>query len=105
MNGTVVRTPRARRDLTEIADYLAEHAHQTVADRFLDAANETLTLLAGNPELGSPWESDNPDLADVRWHAVAGFPNHLLFYRPTEQGIELIRVLYAARDLEALLGG
>jgi toxin ParE1/3/4 len=36
---------------------------------------------------------------------VAGFPNHLIFYRPVESGVEVIRVLHAKRDIEALFGG
>jgi plasmid stabilization system protein ParE len=37
---------------------------------------------------------------------VSGFPNHLIFYRPLEGGgIEVIRVLHAKRDIEALFGG
>ena len=36
---------------------------------------------------------------------VAGFPNHLIFYRPIESGVEVIRVLHASRDIESLFGG
>ena len=42
---------------------------------------------------------------DVRMWRVTGFPSHLIFYRQTEGGIEIIRVLHAKRDIDALFGG
>ena len=35
---------------------------------------------------------------------VRGFAKYLLFYRETPEGIELVRVLHAARDIGAALG-
>ena len=40
------------------------------------------------------------DLADI-----AGFDNYLIFYRPTERGVEIIRVIHGSRDIEDLFGG
>jgi toxin ParE1/3/4 len=37
--------------------------------------------------------------------AVKGFEKHLIFYRQRETGIEIVRVLHAARDVEAILCG
>lgn len=36
---------------------------------------------------------------------MADFPKHLVFYRPLpdERGVEIVRVLHGARDLEALM--
>jgi toxin ParE1/3/4 len=44
-----------------------------------------------------------PRLADLRRWPVSGFPNHLIFYQPTEGGIEVVRVLHGARDLATML--
>lgn len=30
------------------------------------------------------------------------FPNHLIFYRPVEDGIEVLRVVHGAQDIEAI---
>ncbi|MBI4604738.1 MAG: type II toxin-antitoxin system RelE/ParE family toxin [Planctomycetes bacterium] len=35
---------------------------------------------------------------------MRGFEQHLVFYRPVEDGIEVVRVLHGARDLRAILG-
>lgn len=58
MNGAVTTRPQARRDLVELADYI-EQNRPAAAERFLDAAAETLALLAGMPEMGSLWESES----------------------------------------------
>jgi plasmid stabilization system protein ParE len=42
-------------------------------------------------------------LAGLRIWRVDGFPDHLIFYRPIEGGIEIIRILPAARDIDAVL--
>jgi toxin ParE1/3/4 len=57
------------------------------------------------PELGIVREYDDPALLGVRMWRVTGFPNHLIFYRPIERGIEVVRVLHARRDIESLFGG
>lgn len=33
---------------------------------------------------------------------VRGFENYVIFYRPIEHGIEIVRVLHAARDIAAV---
>jgi toxin ParE1/3/4 len=38
----------------------------------------------------------------MRWHSVRGFRKYLVFYIPRSDGIEVVRVLHGARDLEAL---
>jgi len=47
----------------------------------------------------------SPVLAGVRMLRIAGFDNYLIFYCPTENGIDIIRVLHAKRDIDALFGG
>ena len=37
-----------------------------------------------------------------RWH-IDGFDDHLIIYRETERGIEIVRVLHGARDIVAIL--
>jgi len=44
------------------------------------------------------------ELSGVRSWTVTGFENYLIFYRPVEGGIEILRVVHGARDLENLFG-
>ena len=100
----VVKHPSALRDILEIADYLARTASLAVADRFVTAVEKTAQSLARMPGIGTPWDSDEPRLAGMRFFPVTKFPNHLLFYRPSEDedAIELVRVLHGARDIAGI---
>ena len=43
------------------------------------------------------------ELTTLRMFPIRDFPKYFIFYRPTEEGIEVVRVLHASRDLQALL--
>lgn len=99
----ILRTPAARIDVVEIAVYLGTEASVEIADRFLDALESAYEQLAEAPEVGSPYRTTNPALTHLRKWRVPTFPNHLIFYHPTKGGVEVVRVLHGARDLEPLL--
>lgn len=103
MNRRVSRHPGALRDVEESAIYIGQDAPE-VAFRFLDAVEATLRLLANNAEIGHARAFPHPGLAGLRSFAVRGFEKHLIFYRPTADGIEVLRVLHSPRDLGAALG-
>jgi toxin ParE1/3/4 len=100
---TVVRRPEAVRDVIEAADFIARRKSLAAADRFMAAVELTAERLARMPGAGSPWESGHPRLGDLRFAPVSRHRNHLIFDRPTADGIELVRVLHGARDLERIL--
>jgi toxin ParE1/3/4 len=93
--------PQAELDVEGHARYIAQYS-RAAADRFIDAVDETLQIALAFPELGSPWEAASTRFQDLRWWRVRGFPNHLIFYRSIPRGIEVIRVVHGAQDLEAL---
>ena len=101
MTRRLTRTPEARRDIIEHAVYLGQQSARTAA-RFLDAVEASLERLVEMPQLGSPRDFPNPELTGLRSWAVRGFPNVLIFYRLTETGIDVIRVLHGARDLPGI---
>lgn len=45
----------------------------------------------------------NPRLIGVRFRRIGGFPNHLLFYRATEDTVDVMSVVHASRDWAKLL--
>jgi toxin ParE1/3/4 len=102
MSGKINKRDAAKLAIIDIADHLATNS-MLVSARFIDAVERTLKFLAAAPEIAGRWESDHPRLADVRVWPVDGFPNHLLFYRPIADGIDLIFVCHASRDLDKLL--
>jgi len=52
--------------------------------------------------MGRRREFDNPDLIGMRSWRVKRFPKYLIFYIPIEDGVEIVRVLHGARNLEAI---
>lgn len=103
MSGKILRRPRSERDVVGIAYHIAQRS-LSAADRFLDAYDQTLKDLLALPYLGSPWETPQPKHADLRCWPVNGFPNHLIFYCVSSEGIEVVRVLHGSRDLDTMLG-
>ena len=101
MSGSVIRNPRVEQDLDDLSLYIAQ-TNLRAALRFLDAAERTFTRLARRPTLGSLWETSNPEYAQLKVWSVQGFENHLVFFRQIDGGIEIIRVLHAARDIESI---
>ena len=101
MNAVIHRTDSAYSDLNEQAKYIQRDSPQA-AIRFLAAAEATFERLAATPELGQRQEFGRAELAGLRVWQVQGFDNYLVFYRPIERGIEVLRVLHAARDIAAI---
>jgi toxin ParE1/3/4 len=86
-----------------MAVYLGTEATPEIADRFLVALERAYERLASMPYVGSPYRTTNPALRELRKWPVPKFPNHLIFYRAIPNGVEIIRVLHASRDLTRLL--
>jgi toxin ParE1/3/4 len=96
-----VLSPAADRDTDEHFLYIAKRNHEA-AVRFFHAAEASFQRLARMPELGERQEFGRAELAGLRAWQVRGFENYLIFYRPIEHGIEIVRVLHAARDIAAI---
>lgn len=95
-------TPAADRDLEEQAAYIGRDSLEA-AVRFTDAAKAALMRLAEMPRMGSVRETRNPNLKGLRTWRIPGFERHLVFYRITDEGIEVVRVLHGARDIPRIL--
>jgi toxin ParE1/3/4 len=100
----VLKWDAAKGDLTAQWVWYAENAGVEVADRFLEAAEKTLTLLSTQPETGAQFFVSKVELQGMRRFPVSdGFEKILLFYFPLEDGVDLVRVVHGSRDLERLL--
>lgn len=91
----VLRRPLAGADIAEIWDFIAEDSLDQ-ADRWVDRLDEKLHLLAGRPLMGR----DRSELA-------AGlrsmpFGRYVIFYLPLDDGIDVVRILHSARDVDAI---
>jgi toxin ParE1/3/4 len=101
MTAAIRRTKEAFSDLNEQATFIQRES-PNAAIRFLAAAEATFQRLAAMPELGQRQEFGRKELDGLRVWQVQGFENYLIFYRPFERGIEVFRVLHAARDVAAI---
>jgi len=97
----IVRRPAADGDVEFAAVFLAERDPE-VADRFIDAVRATEEALLLTPGMGTLRDYDKSTLKGMRFHLVKGFRKYLIFYIPRDDGIEVVRVLHGARDLEGL---
>ncbi len=87
--------PKARIDIDEIWDYIAEDS-PAQADSFIDRMVSKLKLLAHEPGLGRFRHDLMPELQSFP------FERYVIFYRTTARGIDVVRVLHAARDAKGL---
>jgi toxin ParE1/3/4 len=102
MISPVTQRPRARLDLLEQFVYFGEQAGAELAERYFAAVDATCLQLADHPQSGVLYDSGIARLEGLRRVPVKGFENYLLFYLPHENGIEVIRVFHAARDIDNL---
>ena len=93
----VTRRPEARADLAEIWDFIAQDSPKRASEllRNLESVFETL---ASQPMMGR----ERPELADD----LRSFPvgRYVIYYLPWPDGIDVVRVLHAARDVTRLIG-
>lgn len=91
--GQVFKRPAARSDLVEIWSFIADD-NQVAADRFLNTLETKLKTLSTQPQMGRT----RPELmAGLRSFPVASY---VVFYLPMSDGIDIVRVLHSARDID-----
>ena len=98
----ILRRPAAIEDLVAQGEYYVEQGSPETAVRFLEAADAAFEQLARRPGIGAPRRYRKPQLSGLRMWPIPEFEKHLIFYRQTEDGIEVVRVLHGARDLKRL---
>jgi toxin ParE1/3/4 len=91
----VLLSPEAELDVDEIAFRIALDKPDA-AKRWLSRAGEQFRMLAD-------WPGAGPARAELRVGLRSlPFGNYVIFYRPTGDGVEIVRVLDGHRDLGRL---
>jgi toxin ParE1/3/4 len=94
MKPQIARRPQALADLAEIWGFIAEDS-EAHADAFADKIDSVFQSLAGQPMMGRT----RPELgANLRSFPVGCY---VIFYLPLSNGIDVVRVLHGARDVES----
>ena len=91
----VTRRPLAETDILEIWDYIADD-NPAAADRWVDQHDEQFQMLATQPMMGRARDELVP--------GVRSFPfgRYVVFYVPLDHGIDVVRVLHGAPDIDAV---
>ena len=89
------KSPTALRDLDEIWFHIAQD-HVVAADRLIDKIEEKCRQYSRQPLMGGSC----PELADeLRCFHVG---NYVVYFFPLRDGIEVVRVVHGARNVERL---
>ena len=98
----IEKTVLATQDIEQLAAYYQAEAGIAVALRFVDNAEHAFVQLAQMPRMGAFLGFLRAPHAGIRrWH-IKSFPRLLILYRDLPNGIEVVRVLDAGRDINAL---
>ena len=92
---TLIFAPSARLDLLDIFDYIARDKPNAAAN-WIDKIEEKCALIATTPEFGERRPEHGSDIRS----SVVG--RYVIFYRPMEDGIEVVRVIVGDRDIRSL---
>jgi toxin ParE1/3/4 len=95
---SVSRRPLAALDILDIWDHIADD-NMTAADRWVDELDKAFGTLATQPTMGRARPELAPDLRSFP------FGRYVIFYMPRSDGIDVVRVLHSARDIDGLLPG
>ena len=87
-------TPRAKADLDEIWDYTSERWDAAQAERYILQIKAAIESIASDPSRGRPCDDIRP--------GYLRYPigSHILFYRLTGQGVDVVRILHQRMDFD-----
>jgi len=90
--------PEATEDLEKIVAYLDTQS-EDAGDRFLARFFEAAEMLGTMPRMGAVRRARGR-LKGLRSWPLSKFDKYLVFYLPVDTGIEVVRVLHGARDID-----
>ena len=87
-----VLSPKAQSDLDAIWDYTAERWDTDQAELYVRRIKSALESIASNPRRGRACEHVRP--------GYSKYPvgSHVVFYRLTEQGVDVVRIVHQRMD-------
>jgi toxin ParE1/3/4 len=93
---TVRRHPQAEQDLIEIYTHISGD-NPIAAEKLVRSINSKCESLARNPMIGRARPELREDLRSFPYGA------YLILYRSVDGGVEIVRVVHAARNLDDLV--
>ncbi len=99
-----VTREKAREDVVAITSRIARD-NLSAALRVNVQIENAFELLAEMPRAGPVCGFSEAELSDLRFWPIKRFRHYLVIYRPTDNGVEIVRVIHAARDFRRVLRG
>jgi toxin ParE1/3/4 len=97
VNRQITFSQKAQADLASIWDYTAQAHGLAQADSYIADIDRIMALALDFPNMGM-------DYSDIReGYRKLGSGYHLIFYKPRNDGIEIVRVLHERMDIDAHL--
>src|SRR5205814_6211463 len=90
-------------DLEELGAFIAKD-NPAAANEVVRQLRRSLELLARMPQLGRVVKRIKTT-EELRIWLSPAFRNYLIFYRELPDGVEIVRVLHSARDIQRILEG
>jgi toxin ParE1/3/4 len=97
----IFKHPEAKLDLLQHFVYIGQH-NRAAAERFLRTVESEFEKLAAMPGMGPVRDFGQRELEGMRSWPVGRYRKYVIFYRPTEAGIEVFRVLHGMRELDRI---
>jgi toxin ParE1/3/4 len=92
----------ARTDILRYVRYLLDQGARTAAERFPDAVEAALAHLLDMPGIGALQTFIHPQLGTIRAWQVPEFQYMYIYYQEIPDGIRVIRILDARRNLRRI---
>jgi toxin ParE1/3/4 len=102
VSATLAIRIRAKIDLGEIVDYLAER-NETAAIEFVESVHREFQLLKEHPNVVTKLSTTPRRLRGLRSWPVKNFRNYLIFYIGNKRLVEIVRLLHGARDIGRII--
>jgi toxin ParE1/3/4 len=91
----LIISPIARQDLSDIFDYIARDK-PIAASNWIETIEQECRLIATTPEFGVK----RSEYGSTIRSSVVG--RYVIFFRPIQEGIEVVRVIPGDRDIRSL---
>ena len=94
--------PQARQEVAELLASIRA-ANPAAADDVRDEVQRTLERLDANPLSGSRLRVRNPNVRGLRFANVRRYPQFVILYLPTADGVEVLHVVRGRRNLSRMI--
>ncbi len=94
--------PQAEADLDGHAYHIAQDNLEAGLGLY-DQAARTYEMLREMPQIGVIYHTTKPELVGLRYVPVKAFSRYLVFYKFTDETVDIIRVLHARMDKDGWL--